>query len=113
MTAKALLHRLRDAGIVVDFNADGLTTRGVIPPDLRAMLALLHTGVLSAISGKRWFGYCSANGKPVVLNTGDRLPDGIDRLCVEGPHGWHTLPATAMVSHPELWAFPPVKRKAA
>lgn len=112
MTASTLLAALQTRGVTLEDSPAGLAIYGD-PGQLDAPLGVLATGIRALLSNRRWIGYPSATGLPVVLNPQAQLPAGIDRLCVEGDKLWDCLPTSLLAAHAEFWAPAPQKRKAA
>jgi hypothetical protein len=107
--ARILPHRpaVVDCGLVFDD----------LPAELEPVLSVLHTGVRALLSGRRWFGSTSADGRShknprvVELDPKRLLPADIALLCVEGDDRWDRIHLAAPLDCPVI--FKPEKAPAA
>ena len=118
MTAAALLAALRSAGCGPTAAGEELVLHRPPPEPLAGPLAVLHTGVRAALTGRRWLAFDPATGRgcgpfparghgPLAfgaLDPGRPLPAAAGYLCVEGDSCWDRLPPFARADLPELFA---------
>ena len=75
-----------------------------VPPELDALLQVLHTGVRAARPERVWWGCSSAKPRVVELSPRAVIPAGITLLAVEGDDRWDRIPPDARVDLPMLFA---------
>ena len=107
-TARDLLTHVRRSGPLVEGNE--LTFVGDPPPELDALLDLLHTGVRALLTGRCWWGSTTAKPRVIELNPAAPIPHGIELLAVEGDARWDRIPPDARIDFPYLFAPAPSKR---
>lgn len=100
MTARQLLHALRQAGLTLDGSGPTLkvSPAKAIPPHLRPHLLRLHTGVRALLRGANWYGidkhgHGTGSGPDGRLSFDRELPEGTVRLAVGGdpPGCWDRI----------------------
>jgi hypothetical protein len=77
-----------------------------LPENLEALVAVLHTGIRVALSGRPWCGSadCSATRRVVAELHLDRpIPHWCGLVCVFGDTRWHRIHATARLEHPDFF----------
>jgi hypothetical protein len=108
MTAAQLFAALQPYGVAVE--GGGLAYDADAPPDLERVLdAALHTGVRAVLSGRRWFGSTSSDGRSqknprvVELDPQKPLPRDTALLCVEGDDRWDRVHPAAHIDCPDIF----------
>ncbi len=100
-TARALLDRVQQFGPAVEGN--DLTFATDPPPELDAVLCVLHSGVRAVLTTRRWWGSTGEKARVVELNPAAPIPAGIALLTVEGEDVWDRIRPDAPIDLPELF----------
>jgi len=100
-TARGLLSAVQQYGPAVE---DGdLTFATDPPPELDAVLRVLHTGVRALLAGRRWWGSTSEKPRVIELNPAEPIPADITLLTVEGDRCWDRIAPDAQIDFPKLF----------
>ncbi len=100
-TARELLGLVQQYGPTVE--GIDLTFDTDPPPELDAVLSVLHTGVRALLTERRWWGSTSEKPRVIELNLAAPIPAGITLLSVEGDEVWDRLAADAHLDFPQLF----------